>query len=194
MKTFPRNLCVLLLTLLLAVPARGQYVLDDVLRWVTPAAGLTLGAIGVPAEHDIRDQILVMGTSGAVVLGSVYGLKHIVKRERPDGSDLKSFPSGHAAVAFWGAEVVREEYGWGWGAGAYALAAGVSVLRVYHQQHWETDVLAGAAIGILSARIGYWLLPWERRLFGWDEDDPSAVLPTYNPQAGAVQLTFSRYF
>ena len=194
MKSFTRILVVVLLMLTPSVPARAQYVLDDVLRWVTPAAGLTLGAIGVPSKHDIRDQILVMGTSGAVVLGSVYGLKHIVKRERPDGIRTDSFPSGHAAVAFWGAEVVREEYGWGWGAGAYALAAGVSVLRIYHQEHWETDVLAGAAIGILSARIGYWLLPWERRLFGWDQEDPSAVLPTYNPQTGSVQITLSRYF
>ena len=154
MKTFPRNLCVLLLTLLLAVPARGQYVLDDVLRWVTPAAGLTLGAIGVPAEHDIRDQILVMGTSGAVVLGSVYGLKHIVKRERPDGSDLKSFPSGHAVGAFSGAMFVHKRYGWKPALLPYAMGVVTGWARVRAKHHYWHDVAAGAAVSGLFT----WLL------------------------------------
>lgn len=25
--------------------------------------------------------------------------------------------------------------------------------------HWVTDVIAGAGVGILSARVGYWMLP-----------------------------------
>ena len=194
MRRFTRNMALVVLALCLALPARGQYVADEVLRLVPPAAGLTLGALGVPAEHPFRERAAVMATSGIVVAGSVYLLKQGVQRERPNGQGMDSFPSGHTAIAFWGAEIVREEYGWGWGAGAYAVAGGVAALRLYHQEHWATDVLAGAAIGVLGARIGYWLLPWERRLFGWDESARTAIVPTYAPRPGAVQLTFSRFF
>ena len=177
-----------------ALPARAQYITDDIVRFVTPVAGLTLGAMGVPVKHPFRERVAVMATSGAFVVGSVYGLKAIVHRERPDGLKNDSFPSGHTAIAFWGAEIVREEYGWGWGSGAYVLAAGVGALRIYHEQHWLTDVLAGAALGVLCARLGYLLLPWERRIFGWDMPDNLTILPTYAPGPGAVQLTVSKYF
>lgn len=178
-----------------ANPGRRVFVEDEILRLVPPAAGLGLGLLGVEADHGFKERLAVTATSGLFVVGSVYGLKHLVARERPDGSDLHSFPSGHAAIAFWGAEIVREEYGWGWGLGAYAVAGGVAALRLVHEQHWATDVLAGAAIGILGARIGYWLLPWEQRLFGWTSAAHQTVIaPTYSPRAGAVQLTFSRCF
>lgn len=174
--------------------SRPVFVADEVLRLVPPVAGLTLGALGVPAEHPFRERVAVMATSGAVVVGSVYALKYFVQRERPYAQGMDSFPSGHAAIAFWGAEIVREEYGWGWGAGAYAVATGVAVLRLCHQQHWETDVLAGAAIGVMGARLGYLLLPWECRVFGWDAASPTVVTPSYDPYLGALQLTLSKSF
>lgn len=53
-----------------------------------------------------------------------------------------------------GAELVRIEYGGWYGAGAYAVAAGVGFMRMYNGRHWLHDVVAGAGVGILSARIG----------------------------------------
>jgi hypothetical protein len=32
-------------------------------------------------------------------------------------------------------------------------------------RHWFNDVLAGAGFGILSARVGYWMLPLNRHIF-----------------------------
>lgn len=174
---------------------RSFFIEDEILRLVPPAAGLGLGLLGVEASHPFKERFVATATSGFFVVGSVYALKHFVDRERPLGERMDSFPSGHAAIAFWGAEIVREEYGWGWGIGAYAVAGGVAALRLYHNQHWPTDVLAGAAIGVLGARIGYWLLPWERRLFRWDQQSSQTVIhPTYSPRAGALQLTISKTF
>ena len=68
-----------------------------------------------------------------------------------------SFPSGHTGTAFLGAELVRKEYGWGWGSAAYAVASTTAVLRMYNNEHWLSDVIAGAGLGILCANVGTWL-------------------------------------
>lgn len=85
-----------------------------------------------------------------------------------------------------GAELVRMEYKDSsplYGIGAYTIACGVAFLRLYNERHWCNDVLAGAGIGILSARIGYWLLPFEKKLFGLDKKKSRvnlAASPYYN--------------
>ena len=96
------------------------------------------------------------------------GIKYLAGVERPNGANSQSFPSGHTATAFLGAELVRLEYGPWWGLAAYSFALYTGIMRVYHNRHWTTDVLAGAGFGILGANIGYWLLPYERKLFGVD--------------------------
>lgn len=78
-----------------------------------------------------------------------YGLKYSVDATRPNGGG-QSFPSGHTAAAFMGAEFVRKEYGWAWAAPAYLTAAFVGWTRVESDSHYPRDVYAGAAIGILS--------------------------------------------
>ena len=49
--------------------------------------------------------------------------------------------------------------------GAYSVATSVGVLRMYHNRHWLTDVVAGAGIGILSTKTAYWLVPKINKLF-----------------------------
>ncbi|MBI2383795.1 MAG: phosphatase PAP2 family protein [Gammaproteobacteria bacterium] len=78
-----------------------------------------------------------------------YGLKYGVQEQRPNGAG-ESFPSGHTSISFAGAEFIRKQYGWGWGVPAYLAASYVGWSRVESGNHWTHDVLAGAAIGILS--------------------------------------------
>src|ERR1700744_5531839 len=40
------------------------------------------------------------GADPVAPVGAAYGLKHVIKEKRPDGSDYESFPSDTAAVAF----------------------------------------------------------------------------------------------
>lgn len=96
---------------------------------------------------------------------------------------------------FTGAELMRIEYGNGIGLASYAVAVTVGALRIYNDRHWITDVFGGAAIGILSARIGYWLLPFERKLFGLDKKKTSvqdvAILPMIGNTTGvSLSLQF----
>lgn len=87
-------------------------------------------------------------------------MKHGVSHRRPDHSAANSFPSGHTALAAAGAELLRLEYGstsvWIPVAG-FTVTAATGLLRIYNDRHWLGDVLAGAAIGLLSADISCWL-------------------------------------
>jgi membrane-associated phospholipid phosphatase len=79
------------------------------------------------------------------------GIKAATHRTRPNGG-VRSFPSGHTSAAFATAEVIREHYGWKWGGPLYALGGYVSVSRMVDNKHWASDVVFGAAIGIVSGR------------------------------------------
>ena len=181
---------------------------DDKLQYLPVLANIGLGLADVKSRHPLRERIAATATAYATMGVLVTATKYTVKEKRPDSGKRNSFPSGHTATAFMGAELVREEYGNGWGAGAYAFATGIAFLRLYNDRHWLNDAIGGAGIGMLSARIGYWLLPLERRLLGWGKrgmskeggamkegDAPAMVLvPTYNPELHAPALSFAATF
>ncbi len=159
---------------------------DDYVQYVPVVSHAFLGCTGIPSKHGLTDRLMATAASYLSMGIMVNTLKFLVDEQRPDGSAHNSFPSGHTATAFMGAELVRLEYGgssvW-YGVGAYTMAAGVAFLRLYNNRHWCNDLLAGAGIGILSARVGYWLLPASRRLLGLDRKTNSSValLPYYHP-------------
>lgn len=161
--------------------------IDNYLRFAPAAVYVGLGACGVKSRSNLRDRVLA-GATAYILMGAVVaGTKACVHERRPDGSGSNSFPSGHVATAFTGAELMRIEYGNAIGAAGYAVAAGVGVLRIYNNRHWYNDVLAGAGIGILCARLGYWLLPYEKKLLGLqDKDGAAAIAPYYSPADRSV--------
>ena len=125
----------------------GIETAGDLLQFIIPATagGLTLG-------YQDYQGTLQFGESFAVTEGVTYGLKYAVNERRPNGGS-HSFPSAHTSVAFSGAEFLRKRYGWEYGVPAYAAASFVAFSRVEANEHYPHDVLAGAAIGILSSVI-----------------------------------------
>jgi len=189
------KLKILLLLVFFSLKLRAQ-VVDDALLFVPYAATLGLDFCGVEAHHPFPERLALTATSFASLTVTAGALKLAVDERRPDGSNYRSFPSGHAARAFAGAELVRSEYGWAWGAAAYALATTVGVLRVTGDHHYTHDVVAGAAIGIASTRLAYWLLPLEKKLLGWDNENMTvSALPAYNhdTRSFGVALTATLY-
>jgi membrane-associated phospholipid phosphatase len=81
-----------------------------------------------------------------------HSIKAVVKRTRPDGSTQNSFPSGHASVSFASATVLQREFGWKIGLPAYAVASYIAMSRVEGRRHFASDVLFGAAIGVMAGR------------------------------------------
>ncbi|HEX2060186.1 MAG TPA: phosphatase PAP2 family protein [Thermoanaerobaculia bacterium] len=82
--------------------------------------------------------------------GITPALKALIPRTRPHGTgDDESFPSNHATQAFAVASVIATHYDerpWVRRL-AYGIATGVALARVYHDDHFASDVLAGAVIG-----------------------------------------------
>jgi hypothetical protein len=119
----------------------------DILQYVLPATagGLTLG------YQDYKGT-LQFGESAALTLGVTYSLKYAVNERRPNGSS-QSFPSAHSSISFSAAEFMRKRYGWKYGVPAYAAASFVAFSRVEAREHYAHDVVAGAAIGIVSSYI-----------------------------------------
>jgi membrane-associated phospholipid phosphatase len=131
--------------LLIGIPVAAlglTFLIADDLDLAKPLGFDLVNMTGSP-RHDLG---LALGRTIAVS----YGLKYAVQEERPNGEDNRSFPSGHTAVTFAGAEFIRKHYGWGYGVPAYAAATFVGWSRVATDDHWGHDVAVGAAIGILS--------------------------------------------
>jgi hypothetical protein len=80
-----------------------------------------------------------------------YAVKLVANRTRPNG-DPRGFPSGHASASFATATVLQEHFGWKVGLPAFVAAAYTGTSRVIDNQHWASDVVFGAALGIASGR------------------------------------------
>lgn len=137
---------------------------------------LELGAAalaGVESRDDRVNTLLIIAKGEAIMLASTFAVKYLSREERPDGSDNLSFPSGHTAQAFLAASIVHTEFRdksqW-YGIGAYTIATGVAALRMINTKHWQSDVVAGAGFGILSAHLAYLTHRnrWGRKSIGRD--------------------------
>jgi len=118
--------------------------------WVE--GGVGLGGWGLGALTNDRKLAEFGRDATEALLDStvvVTGLKYAVGRERPDGSNNQSFPSGHSITAFCFAPVVIRYWGWEAGVPAYLLAAVTGLARVEGYHHYLSDVLAGATLGIV---------------------------------------------
>ena len=137
---------------------------------------VTVGVLagGLISHNDkVTHAGLRLGFSAALAGGLAEGIKLGMGRERPiqsasawdfdPGHFDTSFPSGHTTLAFAMAASLSDDIHRTWATvGLYTIATGVAVSRVYQQEHWVSDVIGGAALGVTSAKLinGRW------RIFG----------------------------
>ena len=169
-----RPSAVLLTAILLytaaVLPALGQQhrsdAFDDLLQHMPMAAVFVLKACS-PTNHPQQgagggwvELTLTALSSYAIGAATAYSLKQIVAERRPDKSDRRSFPSGHAMFAFAGATMLHHEFGnlspWVT-IGGYGIATLTAVDRLVRDRHYLHDVCAGAAIGIAATELTYFL-------------------------------------
>lgn len=161
--------------------------LTERLREDTPLFGSTQGALD--ASDDLRD-LTKLGylatalaapvnidtgwwdTKSKLILGEWLGVKAaggitgtfkaVTNRERPDGSNRRSFPSGHATTASAQAHfaMINTEYlpitqsgKVAMDIGFNSLAIGTAWARVEAGKHHPSDVLAGWSLGYLVSEV-----------------------------------------
>lgn len=170
-----------------------KFNIDDFSQYSPFVSVYALNAMGIQGKHDFKDRTIVLGTAYLLMGGSVNILKKTTKVTRPDGSSSTSFPSGHTATAFMGAEFLYQEYKdisvW-YGVAGYVVAAGTGLFRLHNEKHWLTDIATGAGIGILSTKIAYWLHPIiKKSIFKDKEKTTGIVMPFYNGREYGLGLT-----
>ncbi len=141
----------IVLTLLLAISTAGQAEKSrvekegDILQILIPltAYGSTFYMHDTQGTNQFYKSFL---TTFVIT----HGLKIAVNEKRPGNNGGQSFPSGHTSAAFQGAAFIQMRYGWKYALPAYAAAGFVGWSRIRANKHYPVDVLAGAAIGILS--------------------------------------------
>jgi membrane-associated phospholipid phosphatase len=137
--------------------------------------GPTLYLVGRVLHHPGVEDLGWHGTEGVLLATGIAGIvKGLAGRARPyatvdsnardfkfgkgfSNSSRQSFPSAHAAVSFAAAASVTSEvdrmwprYTWFVGPILYGGATVTSIGRMYHNQHWASDVAVGAGIGTFA--------------------------------------------
>jgi hypothetical protein len=170
-----------------------KFTIDDISQYAPFLSVNALNAAGIKGKHNFKDRTVVLGTAWLIMGATVNIVKNTGRVTRPDGTSNNSFPSGHTATAFMGAEFLFQEYKdvsvW-YGISGYAIAAGTGFFRMYNNRHWLTDVVAGAGIGMMSTKIAYWVHPWlKRHVFKDAKKSDAVVMPFYNKKNFGVGMS-----
>jgi membrane-associated phospholipid phosphatase len=154
----------------LSKTATGFRILGNPGSFFTGAGLYLIGRV----DGNRRVQSLGLHSVESIMVANVVGvsIKLLAGRQRPyvdtkvpdsfqlfrgfAGDQFRSFPSGHTITAFAFASTVTRESQFWWphatwyvGTAFYGGATLVGLSRIYNNQHWASDVMAGAAIGTL---------------------------------------------
>ena len=168
--------------------------IENYFQYGSVAAVYGLNLFGDLGKNRFADRTALLGLSAGIMGVSTFTIKKVSHRLRPNKANYYSFPSGHTANAFMGAEFLAQEYSqkspW-YGVAGYSLAITTGILRMYHRDHWFSDVVAGAGFGILSTKAAYLIYPYLRNeLTHTDKKGRhSMVMPTYKD--GVKGLSFA---
>jgi len=165
--------------------------LDNYTQYAPAVLVYGLNVSGIRGKHNFGDRTIIYATSQLIASAFVVPLKHIIKEERPDGSNQLSFPSGHTATAFSSAQFMFREYkevNFWLSISGYSFAVFTGVYRTLNDKHWVNDVVAGAGFGILSTELAYWLYPKINELFAHNKKSTTIAMPFYQNKCLSIEL------
>jgi membrane-associated phospholipid phosphatase len=132
----------------------------DYLMWVPSASVYAMDAFKVKTAHNFKQHLILDAGSILITGGIGLGMRIISSNIKGFDSGNTGFPSGHTANAFRGAEILHQELKQNnklLSYSGYVAATAVGVLRIYGKEHYLSQVVAGAGLGILSTKITYWI-------------------------------------
>jgi membrane-associated phospholipid phosphatase len=113
--------------------------------------GLDSAAVVLPLQRRNFDGSFDAVSSLFLTTAVCKGLKAFVPERRPDGENMNSFPSQHAAECIAAGLALRRHFGRSTGTAALALATAVALSRLFAKKHHTIDVIAGIVIGAASS-------------------------------------------
>lgn len=111
---------------------------------------IPLSALGISWYKDDTQGVKELFYSVLTSTAATWALKLAINKKRPRGGRY-SFPSAHTSTAFSGSSYLGFRYGMGYGIPYSLASAFVGYSRVNAHRHYWTDVIAGGAVGAISA-------------------------------------------
>ncbi len=159
-------------------------------RAIVPVASLLVVSLATDNPR-FQDAAFTSLQALAYSAAITAGFKIAIGRFRPEAdagayrfapfSGNRSLPSGHTSAAFAIVTPWVLYYPNVATYGLFALSVGTAVARIALDKHWPTDVLAGAAIGFLTAR-------WLTRRHQGAEGGRLSLTPSAGPDALSLTL------
>jgi membrane-associated phospholipid phosphatase len=160
------------------------------MQWVT--GGLFLATLATD-DTRLQDAAFTSFQAGIYAMAVSSVAKGLFGRARPHEAEHaaefapfsghRSFPSGHTTLAFAITTPWAVYYPGPLTYGLVGLSAGTAISRMTLEEHWFSDVFAGAALGAVT---GYWLAKRHLR-----QSTSLHVTPALGPNGGTVTLTYS---
>lgn len=127
---------------------KNKNKLSDIMMIMSPtyALGMTMMAEDYQGTLQLGESVLLSQLASE-------GIKSLNLETRPNKSDKKSFPSGHAVGAFSGAMFVHKRYGWKPALIPYGMSLVTGWARTEVKAHYWHDVLGGAVLSGLFTWI-----------------------------------------
>ncbi len=137
--------------------------IDEYFQYVPIAEMYLADIVGVQSKNHWFDQTKYLFISNLISSTITYGLKSWTGKTLPNG-EPDSFPSGHTTVAFTNATVLFNEFVETsplLAYSGYAFATTAGFYRMLNNEHWLSDILLGAGIGMLVTELVYYFEPFK---------------------------------
>jgi PAP2 superfamily len=162
--------------------------IDNYLQYAPLGAVFGLKALGIKSRSDFINLCVISAKAeflmGAIVGGMKLGIK---TPGRIENNGLSAMPSGHTAQAFVSATILDMEFRDTSpliSVAGYFIAASTGMYRMINDVHFASEVLIGAGIGILSAKVVY-----ITHQYRWGKKRSAFLFPVIYQNGGG--LTFS---
>ena len=139
-------------------------VVDDYGRYAPIPFIFVLDRVGMSARTPFVVRVLTFTSAYIIGDAVVHRTKQFTKVTRPKKEyGNTSFPSQHTNQAFLASMALHHEYIGSKGGGVVSAAGmvcagGVGYLRYARDKHWSSDVLVGAAVGMMAVNVVYMFL------------------------------------
>jgi membrane-associated phospholipid phosphatase len=128
----------------------------NVISLTVYAAGLFTGEDNIRTTGRLAFEAISISGISVMAIRYIFGRSRPYYNEGPRkfnwfeaSNEIQSFPSGHTVVAFAMSTIFAEQIDNIWARiGFYGMAALTGFARVHNNQHWLSDVITGAALGM----------------------------------------------